>query len=266
MLIQNGWLSEQEKQNLTGWEARTQWLDQAAGKPLSIQERASVLVMLGSELGPGAKDLGVEVTKALGQAIGQVKDKVAGAGTPPPKVVVGGGLEGKSEQINASSLANSVAVGEKDSVVKFGSPRPGLVIPQGIIPSLFDKVSARIRGVASEKGLGDDIFVMGSRAGGTAKAGSDLDIGIRVSPEKFDELISTFFKNSQNAKAKTRDVSIRDGRIQTGESGLRGLRNEIASDLDMPKDKIQISIIRSGGVFDNGPQTKLSYDFEFGGN
>ncbi|MBB5020606.1 hypothetical protein HNQ59_003931 [Chitinivorax tropicus] len=81
MLIQNGWLSEQEKQNLTGWEARTQWLDQAAGKPLSIQERASVLVMLGSELGPGAKDLGVEVTKALGKAIGQVKAQMGTSGS-----------------------------------------------------------------------------------------------------------------------------------------------------------------------------------------
>lgn len=37
--------------------------------------------------------------------------------------------------------------------------------------------------------IGDDVFVQGSRAGGTAKATSDIDIGVRVSQQQFDDLI-----------------------------------------------------------------------------
>jgi len=63
-------------------------------------------------------------------------------------------------------------------------------------------------------GLGDEIFVIGSRAGGTAKVGSDLDIGIRVSRERFDELIGSTFANAKNANARTMEYVVRDGRIQ----------------------------------------------------
>ena len=40
-------------------------------------------------------------------------------------------------------------------------------------------------------------MVQGSRASGTAKLTSDIDIVIRVTPEKFDELIQSSF-NSPN--------------------------------------------------------------------
>ncbi|EAC8500842.1 nucleotidyltransferase domain-containing protein [Listeria monocytogenes] len=35
--------------------------------------------------------------------------------------------------------------------------------------------------------------VQGSRAGGTAKATSDIDIGVRVSQQQFDDLIKKSF-------------------------------------------------------------------------
>ncbi|MEH2929270.1 nucleotidyltransferase domain-containing protein [Candidatus Ventrimonas sp. KK005] len=34
--------------------------------------------------------------------------------------------------------------------------------------------------------ISDDIVVQGSRANGTAKPTSDIDIAVRVTPEKFD--------------------------------------------------------------------------------
>lgn len=110
-------------------------------------------------------------------------------------------------------------------------------------------------------GLGDDVFVMGSRAGGTAKIGSDVDIGVRVSAEKFDDLIATSFANAKNARAATMEVAIRDGRIQAGEAGLSRLGRTVATDLGVPANKVQISVIRAGGVFDNGPQSPLAYTF-----
>lgn len=127
----------------------------------------------------------------------------------------------------------------------------------------FDVVSGQVRGAAGKLGLGDDIFVMGSRSCGTARAGSDFDFGIRVSGDRFDELIGSSFGNPRagNALSRTRDVAIRDGRIQTGEAGLRTVRRDIARTLGISENQVQISVIRSGGVFDNGPQTPLSFGF-----
>lgn len=145
----------------------------------------------------------------------------------------------------------------------FGPPSAGLRIPQGVSPRTFDAVSSKLRAVADKRGLGDDVFVMGSRAGGTASAEADFDFGIRVTPERFDELINQSFENARSGSAvsRTRDFAIRDGRMQTGEAGLRQVRSEIARTLNVPQSKVQISIIRSGGTFDNGPQTPLSFTF-----
>ena len=156
---------------------------------------------------------------------------------------------------------NSIVV-HNDKAGGYGSPSQGLRIPQGLTPTQFDNISKDIRSVASARGFGDDIFVMGSRAGGTAKAGSDIDIGIRVSANKFDELVGSSFRGAQNARAQTRDVSIRDGRIQTGEIKLDELKTSVAKRLNIPRSQVQISIIKQGGKFDNGPQSTLSFDFK----
>ena len=145
---------------------------------------------------------------------------------------------------------------------QFPPSHKGLSIPQGITPQQFDNISRAVRRVMDERGLGDDAFVMGSRAAGTAKPSSDIDIGIRVSPEKFNEEIERTFKNARNDRADTRDVSIADGRIQTGEAKLRMLRQEIADILGFDKKDVQISIIKKGGKFDNGAQTPMSFNFE----
>ncbi|WP_444932380.1 nucleotidyltransferase family protein [Microbulbifer sp. SSSA002] len=45
------------------------------------------------------------------------------------------------------------------------------------------------RARANELGLGDDLFIQGSRAKGTARPDSDIDIAIRISPEQFDDFL-----------------------------------------------------------------------------
>lgn len=100
--------------------------------------------------------------------------------------------------------------------------------------------------------LGDDIVVQGSRAGGTAKATSDIDIGIRVSPDEFDELVKARFgtPNPGSAKEATMLHAIKTGKIQAGEAGLRGLRRELQRKLCMDVD---LSVIMRGGPFDQPP-------------
>src|ERR1700678_1009822 len=66
--------------------------------------------------------------------------------------------------------------------------------PQGLTKEQFQQVSERLRQrLKQEAGrtddLGDDLFVHGSRALGTAAPDADLDIGIRVSAERFDQLV-----------------------------------------------------------------------------
>ncbi len=66
--------------------------------------------------------------------------------------------------------------------------------PQGMKEEQFQQVSDRLRQrLKQEAGrtgdLGDDIFVHGSRARGTAAPDADLDIGIRVSAEQFKQMV-----------------------------------------------------------------------------
>ncbi|MCX7747309.1 MAG: S8 family serine peptidase [Clostridia bacterium] len=129
-----------------------------------------------------------------------------------------------------------------------------LKIPQGLTREQFANTSKLIR--QSVGNISDDIVVQGSRAGGTAKETSDIDYAIRVSSEKFDELIKQRFgtPNSGSAKEKTMLHAIETGKIQAGEAGLRGLRKQLQEMLGIDVD---ISIIKSGGAFDNGPMINL---------
>ena len=100
--------------------------------------------------------------------------------------------------------------------------------------------------------ISDDIVVQGSRASGTAKPTSDIDIAVRVTSEKFDELIQKSFgtPNSGTAKERTMLHAIETGKIQAGEAGLRGLRKELEKIFGM---EVDISIIEIDGPFDNPP-------------
>lgn len=127
-------------------------------------------------------------------------------------------------------------------------------IPQGLTEDQFARVSQKIRAGAGQ--FGDDICVHGSRAAGTARPDSDIDVAIRVDGETFDKLIRTRFKtpNPGSAKERTMLHAIETGKIQAGEAGLSGLRRSVQGDLGLDVD---ISIIRIDGPTDRGPWIPL---------
>ena len=110
----------------------------------------------------------------------------------------------------------------------------------------------RIMDVFSRFSEVQEAVLFGSRAKGNYRQGSDIDIAVRVTSEKFDELIQKSFgtPNSGTAKERTMLHAIETGKIQAGEAGLRGLRKELEKIFGM---EVDISIIEIDGPFDNPP-------------
>ena len=94
-------------------------------------------------------------------------------------------------------------------------------------------LSSTVRADIDARGLGDDIYVQSSRSGGTAGPNSDIDIAIRVSPERFREIINDpalsrlSSPNPGSALDRTSTESLVEGRIQTGEARLGNLRDSL---------------------------------------
>ena len=154
----------------------------------------------------------------------------------------------------AALAVGMAAAGEALGAIK-GPPTPKpLEIPQGLTEEQFQAMSATVRSQAGE--ISSDIQVQGSRAAGTARPDSDIDIAIRVPEQQFDQLIDDSFgkPNQGSAKERTMLRAIETGKIQAGEAGLRPLRKTIQGQLGMDVD---ISIVRIGGPFDNGPMIPL---------
>ncbi|QTH45381.1 nucleotidyltransferase domain-containing protein [Cohnella sp. LGH] len=127
-----------------------------------------------------------------------------------------------------------------------------MMVPQGLTSEQFGNASTLIRQRVGS--ISDDIYVQGSRAGGTARVDSDIDIAVRVSPEEFNTLITQRFKtpNPGSSKERTMLHAIDTGKIQ---AGLSSLRIQLEKELGM---KVDISIIKAGGSFNNGPSIPLS--------
>jgi predicted nucleotidyltransferase len=137
--------------------------------------------------------------------------------------------------------------------------------PQGMTEEQFQQVSDRLRErLKQEAGrtgdLGDDIFVHGSRGRGTAASDADMDIGIRVSAERFDQLIQDRLARVRTGgdKWETLREAIRRGRLHSGEAGISGIRKEIQrlinDEMNLGFAKgIQVTVIREAGPFDEGP-------------
>jgi hypothetical protein len=104
--------------------------------------------------------------------------------------------------------------------------------------------------------IGGEIFVHGSRAAGTARPGSDIDFGVRVTADRFHELVTERFgrPNLGSAKERTMQWAIQTGKIQFGEAGLSRGRRQVEAELDMDVD---LSVIRSGGPFDTPPSMEV---------
>jgi hypothetical protein len=126
-----------------------------------------------------------------------------------------------------------------------------LTRPQGISSKQFGELSKILKDKVGD--VGDNIYVHGSRAKGTAKETSDIDIGVGVSEEKFNMLLEKAFgtPNIGSAKERTMQHAMKTGKIQAGEAKLTQTRKQIEDILGMNAD---ISIIRQGSQFDKGPK------------
>jgi predicted nucleotidyltransferase len=123
-------------------------------------------------------------------------------------------------------------------------------LPEGITRAQLDAAAAQIRSRAGH--YGDDVIVQGSRAGYSARPDSDIDLGIRVSPEDFREIVWKCFAtpNPGSSKEKTLAKCLERGRVHARRAGLVELRN----DLDrMFARKADVAIIERGGLFDAEP-------------
>jgi hypothetical protein len=137
--------------------------------------------------------------------------------------------------------------------------------PQGMTEEQFREVSVRLRRRLNEEqartgDLGDDFFVHGSRGSGTAAADADLDIGIRVSAARFDQLIQERVARVRpgSDKWETLQEAARQGRLHAGEAGISGVRKEIQrlinEEMNLGFAKgVQVTVIREAGPFDQGP-------------
>lgn len=76
--------------------------------------------------------------------------------------------------------------------------------------------------------------------------------------EKFDEIIKEAFKNvkigSGSSAERTMLHAIKTGKIQRGEIKLSNLGDELKAKFGF---KVDISVIKEGGVFDQGPWINL---------
>jgi predicted nucleotidyltransferase len=136
-----------------------------------------------------------------------------------------------------------------------------LAIPQGLTEDQFIEISAEV--CARVAHISQDIQVQGSRVIGTAEPDSDLDIAIRVNPERFEQVLSERFGSPKpgSAKERTMQHARKSGKIQAGEAGLRTLRKDLENLLGI---EVDISIIRQGGPFDHGPNLPLKETKEGG--
>jgi uncharacterized protein YukE len=122
-------------------------------------------------------------------------------------------------------------------------------LPEGITSAQLAAAAARIRSTAG--GLTGDVVVQGSRAGHSARTASDIDFGLRVGPDEYDRLIKDFFGD---ASTEARTNAVARGRIFSRHAGLKELRAALETDLDR---KVDLAVIRRGGMFDNEPWLRV---------
>ncbi|WP_307798678.1 RHS repeat-associated core domain-containing protein [Streptomyces beijiangensis] len=163
-------------------------------------------------------------------------------------------------KIRQSELDFSIPTGTLGGAVGFFAVRPGarwnilIGLPEGISRVQFNAM----KGVFAKKlDIEADVAVQGSRVTGNVTGGSDIDIAVRVSPEAFDAMVQKSWKNPNpgSSKARTRDHAVETGKITAGDARpkLSGIRDEIQGILGDTVSHVDVSIIRRGGPFDNGP-------------
>jgi uncharacterized protein YukE len=123
-------------------------------------------------------------------------------------------------------------------------------LPEGITADQLAAAARRIR--ADAPGLTGDVVVQGSRAGHSARAGSDVDLGLRVAPEDYERLLHEAFGPASTREAAANAAA--RGRIFWRHAGLKDLHDALQTDLGR---KVDLAIIKRGGQFDNEPWLRL---------
>ncbi len=126
-------------------------------------------------------------------------------------------------------------------------------LPDGVDRSRLRAAATLIRTRAGH--YGDDVIVQGSRAGWSARATSDIDIGLRVSPDRFEEILRERFGNPVPDDVAGFLAGCREkGIVHVRRAGLLPLRRVLEPVLGC---KVDISVIRQGGRFDGEPWLPL---------
>lgn len=131
-----------------------------------------------------------------------------------------------------------------------------LTVPQGLTAEQFANMAQLIKDNEIIKQIGGEVYVQGSRAKGTSTIISDIDIGIRVSAERFEQLIQECFNGAKNSRLRTMIWASVSGKIQRGELKLSKFGEALAEMLGLPK--VDISVIKKNGHFDVGPFIKIN--------
>ncbi|MEU4267690.1 RHS repeat-associated core domain-containing protein [Streptomyces sp. NPDC026092] len=150
--------------------------------------------------------------------------------------------------------------GMQGGSIGFFGLRPGtrwnqaVQLPEGITRGQFSEIATVFR---QELKIKANVVVQGSRVTGNVSGRSDLDVAVRVSPGTFDALVAARWPNANpgSSKARTRDHAIATGKITAGDARpkLSGIRDQVQAILGDEVHHVDVSIIRMGGEFDNGP-------------
>ncbi|WP_435970193.1 RHS repeat-associated core domain-containing protein [Streptomyces sp. Qhu_M48] len=127
--------------------------------------------------------------------------------------------------------------------------------PEGVSNAQFSKIAGIFR---KELEIEANVVVQGSRASGNASGRSDLDIAVRVTPETFNSMVHARWGNVNpgSSRANTRDWAIKTGKITAGDvkpKKLSGIRDAVFAIVGDEIVKVDVSVIRMGGPFDEGP-------------
>ena len=198
----------------------------------------------------GAAALGIDV--AVRAATG--RGSWAGLALDAALIVVPGGPVGRAVR-RLPGLAPVLRAANRavPAAVKGRVFRAAGNTPDGVGVGQMAAAAALIRRHAAH--YGDDVVVQGSRAGYSTRAASDIDIGLRVSPARFEAVLRERFGDPVSEEfAEVMGRCRAKGIVHARRAGMRMLGEELEALLGC---KVDISVIRRGGRFDQEPWLPL---------
>ncbi|MCL1791038.1 MAG: nucleotidyltransferase domain-containing protein, partial [Peptococcaceae bacterium] len=133
---------------------------------------------------------------------------------------------------------------------------------QGLTEKEFENFSEQLRSVLKKEGVpGDNVFVHGSRARGTAAYGADIDVKVILSNKDFGKIAS---RRIATTTGKTRNNVIKQVRNEQ-KINARGISrtfetsiwNDVYPTLPDGFKKVQVSIMTKGSSFNTNPSVRL---------